>query len=150
VASARECFRLWFGHPAWTLPKATEKLSPAASGATTKYDVSADRPAPYAVWQAAMLFLVLNTLFLFVAHAEPRSLLAIGWASVAVFWTALALLGLVERKPWLRTSEYARVSFIVLGAAVSGWLLQGPVAALAALLVALGLVALPLRWLPRV
>jgi sterol desaturase/sphingolipid hydroxylase (fatty acid hydroxylase superfamily) len=149
VASPREFFRLWLGHPAWTLPEPGESSSLSELGTATKYDAGPDRPAPYAVWQAVMLFLVLNTLFLVVAHAEPRSLLAIGWAGGAVFWTALGLLGLVEHKPWLRMSEYARVSFIVLGAAVSGWLLQGPVAALAGLLAALGLVALPLRWLPR-
>ena len=145
VASARELFRLWLGHPATTLPKTPE----STARPSTKYDVGPGRPAPYAVWQALMLFLVLNTLFLFVAHAEPRSLLAAAWAGLAVFWSALALLGLVEHKAWLRSSEYARVSFIVLGAAVSGWLLSGPVAGLAALLAALALVALPLRWLPR-
>jgi sterol desaturase/sphingolipid hydroxylase (fatty acid hydroxylase superfamily) len=144
ATSAREWFRLWLGHPAATLPK------PAAGSATLEVKYNAPgRATPYAIWQALMLFIVLNSSFVFVANAEPGSRLATAWAGVAVLWSALALSGVVEHKSWLSGSEYARVPFVVLGAAVSGWLLRGPVAALAAALAALLLLAPPLRWLPR-
>jgi sterol desaturase/sphingolipid hydroxylase (fatty acid hydroxylase superfamily) len=145
VASTRELFRLWFGHPAATLPKP----SPGAASTQAKYDADLDQPARYLTWQAVMLFLVLNSLFLFVAHFEPHSLLATVWAGLAVLWSALALFGVVEHKAWAERCEYARAAFSVLGAAVSGGLLQGPVAAIGATLAALALVALPLFWLPR-
>jgi hypothetical protein len=77
-----------------------------------------------------------------------HSTLAIGWAAVAVLWSALALLGFLERKAWVRGGEAARVPFIVIGAGVCAFLLAGALAGGIALLTAALLVGAPLVWMP--
>jgi alkylglycerol monooxygenase len=138
VSGPRALWRLWFGHPAATLPSA-----PKTALVQTKYDLPNARPNAYLYWQATVLFLGLNSAFLFVAHSSPRSALAIAWAGVAVLWSALDLLGGLERRAWLRSSELARVAFIVVGAGVCAYALSGPLAAAIALLLAAVLLAVP-------
>jgi alkylglycerol monooxygenase len=135
---------LWFGHPG-SLADETE-LQPTA--ASEKYQGPATTVSqPYVIFQAVLLFLVLNSAFLFVAHASPRSPVAIAWAALAVLWSAAALLGLVERRPWTARSERVRVPFLVIGAGVAAGLLAGPAAAFAALAVAALLFGAPFVWL---
>jgi len=136
--------RLWLSHPGRTLPSAVHKPSTPAG----KYDVPTPRGVGYVTWQAAWLFLVLSAAFGQLAHAEPVPWVPLLWSGAAVLWSAPALLGLVEQKPWARASEWARLAFLVTGAGACALLLYGPLAgAIALLMSALGL-GLPLCWWP--
>jgi alkylglycerol monooxygenase len=141
----RSLARLWLGHPAWATV-GTGKGSAAAIPA--KYDVARRPLGPYVYCQAVLLFIVINSAFLVVVHAEPRSWLAIACAGSALLWSAAALLGAVEERPWARSFELARLVYLLLTAAVCAWLLHGWASAV----LALGLAALALLtpfWLLR-
>jgi hypothetical protein len=142
---AGQLARLWLGHPASTLPGSP---TVAAALSTGKYDVTQRGETPYIYWQAALLFLGLNTAFLWVAHATPHSALATAWAAFAVLWSAVTLLGSLERRHWSRGWELARIPFVALGAGVSGLLMSGVAAGIALLLAAALILTLPLLALP--
>lgn len=135
----RGLLRVWFGHPALAVGKPSATPQPAH----VKYQPPSEQRSAYIYWQAVLLFLVLNSAFLFVAHASPHDWVASVWAGCGVLWSALALAGQLERKPWLRKTEPARILFILCGAAYCGFVLSGPAAAGSALLTAAVLIALP-------
>jgi alkylglycerol monooxygenase len=135
--------RLWLSHPA--LSATAKTMQPVAAA---KYDITTQRFAPYVYWQAVLLFIVQSSAFLLIVHSEPRSWLAILCAGGAVLWSAAALLGWAERRPWAQRQEVPRILYLQLTAAVCGYLLQGPPAAAIALAVAFLTLMLP-YWLLR-
>jgi alkylglycerol monooxygenase len=141
----RGMIRLWLGHPALTLPSSPKA---AAAPALGKYEAPSHQLAPYVYWQAVLLFVGQNSAFLFVAHAAPRSPLAITWAALAVLWSAVALLGFLEQKRWVRRGELARVPFVVIGAGLCAFLLHGALAGGLTLLLATLVVGAPLLLMP--
>lgn len=142
VRGARPLARLWLGHPAGAAGVKAPDTAPA------KYDGANGTLAPYVYWQAIVLFIVQNSAFLLIVHAEPRSWLAISCAGIGVLWSAAALLGWVEGQPWARALELARVLYLLLAAAACGLWLQGWLAAALALGAGLLLLLLP-WWLAR-
>jgi hypothetical protein len=116
----RAVARLWLSHPALAVGNPSAPKPPQA-----KYNVAPRRLALHVYGQAVLLFIVINSLFLFVVHSEPRSWLAIACAGIAVLWSAAALLGWVEQRPWVRKLEGARIAYLLLTTVLCASIMQG-------------------------
>lgn len=139
----RAVLRVWLGHPATA-------ASPTPKGLADRKHEAPVRPlSGYVYWQAVVVFLVLGSGFLFVAHAQPYSLVATVWSGAAVLWSAMALLGWVEDKQWARRTEPARLAFVIGAVCYGTWVLSGPTAAGIAALATTVLLVTAALWLRR-